>query len=85
MKTPRTILEECFKDYVSKGLNFKPAVDQSLSSLRECVLAQDCVGKNITVPKLNRDIMKDPWFVEGIKIGYNQALQDIANLFGAKE
>jgi len=69
MKTPREILEELCKEYKKhNGVGCSHQFDHALSALRECVL-----GKKKTLEYSTQDQIYNK--------GYNNALQDIANLF----
>jgi len=73
MKTPREILEELCKEYRKhNGVGCSHQFDQALFALREVVLGK----KKDDVYNKRTD------FDNGRIYGWNDALQDIANLFG---
>ena len=72
MKTPREILEELCHNTMG---NPPYRIDQALSDLREVVLAK----------KIDKKSVMHQLDIESHIRGYNKALEDIANLFGAKE
>jgi len=91
MKTPREILEELSKsaqcaDYTNDDGDFcldcfQERIDQTLSALREVVLGKKKEAKYIDSPEAIRFNNEQYLKTEG----YNQALQDIANLFGGEK
>ena len=67
-------------DIIVRPSSLIPAIRQWIKE--RLPTEEDFVGKSFEVPKLDRDIMKDPWFTEGIKIGIRETLKAVNQSLG---
>jgi len=74
--TPKEILEELIDAGWHEKSDRKEKIDQALSALRECVLAKK-ITKSCPYSNIKCCTMQD--------YSKNQAIQDIANLFGGEK